>query len=174
MARKTRRRYYKHRGRWCSNIQEIPQTQYTVANSPFGDSITLVTNPIQATTGVSQIYTVKNIEVSMVAEIDEDDASPNDFEDLTYYIMYVPQGMNLTTDYNIEHPEYIMAYKYLGSPTLDGNQQYQPVKIKTRLARKLNTGDQIILFFKGRCNAGMGSNRIFRLGGLVRWWTKAN
>lgn len=173
MARRRYRRSYRRRGRWCSNIQELPQTSYSITQNPFGDSITLVTNPIQATTGVSQIYTVKNIEVSMVAEVNESSTGLNNIEDLTYYIMYVPQGMNLTTDYNLEHPEYIMAYKYIGSPSSDGDQQYQPIRVKTRLSRKLNTGDQIILFFKGRVSVGTAQNA-FTLGGLVRWWTKAN
>ena len=69
--------------------------------------------------------------------------------------MFVPQGMNVSTDYNIQHPEYIMNYKYLGSPTGTGTstsaevQQYQPFRLRSRLSRKLNTGDSVILFIKG-------------------------
>lgn len=89
--------------------------------------------------------------------------------------MYVPQGMNITADYNIEHPEYIMTYKYLGSPTIDSNgQQYQPYKIRTRLARKLQSGDNVILFIKGTNQVNGTSPSNLRLSGLVRWWTKAN
>ena len=92
--------------------------------------------------------------------------------------MFVPQGMTVTPNYNIEHPEYIMNYKYLGSPTGTGTstsaevQQYQPFRLRTRLSRKLNTGDSVILFIKG-LNQGTGNINI-NLSGLVRWWTKAN
>lgn len=98
--------------------------------------------------------------------------------------MYVPQGFsgsgnnNLSNDYNKLHPEYILAYKYIGSPSHESNttgmqgQQYQPYKIKTRLARKLDTGDEIVLFIKGLNQST--ETQIIRVNGVVRWWTKAN
>lgn len=179
MARFRRYRNYnrRHRARWCSNIQEIETIPYVVNTGVSGDSITLVSNPVQLQTAVSQIYTVKNIECSFTFSTSGADAIPG-LEDLAVYIMFVPQGMNLTNNYNLEHPEYIMAYKYIGSPSTEESstshqgQQYQPVKIKTRLARKLNSGDQIILFWKLRNQTGSTQN--YELGGLVRWWTKAN
>ena len=54
--------------------------------------------------------------------------------------MFVPQGMNVTTDYPFLHPEYIMATRYYGSPESEGNGTNSavsgvrnPLKIKTRL-----------------------------------------
>lgn len=99
--------------------------------------------------------------------------------------MFVPQGMNVTASYNLEHPEYIMAYKFLGSPSVDYTnlvgqgsivgQQYQPYRINTRLSRKLNTGDSVILFIKGNNTNTTGTtNAVFDFHGLVRWWTRAN
>jgi len=177
MARRRYRRYRTNRAKWASNIQEIATTDYTTSSGVSADSITLVSNPIQLPTTVSQIYTVKNIECSFTFGT-QSIAAASSLEDLTVYIMYVPQGMNLTADYNIQHPEYIMAYKYIGSPTLEppttgsyASQQYQPVKIKTRLSRKLNSGDQIIFFWKlNSASSGLS----YQLGGLIRWWTKAN
>lgn len=181
MARFRRYRKYSRRGRgkWSSNIQEIETQSYVASPSTISaDSITLVTNPVQTPIGVSQIYTVKNIECAFTFQ-SAFAANVTELEDLAVYIMYVPQGMNLTTNYNTEHPEYIMAYKYLGSPAAEGTgttanigQQYQPVKIRTRLARKLNTGDQIILFWKIKSTSDNAMP--YELGGLVRWWTKAN
>lgn len=180
MARFRRYRKYtrRNRARWCSNIQEISTQSYTAERGTNGDSITLVSNPIQLQTAVSQIYTVKNIECAFTFS-----ALPGfgetELEDLAVYIMFVPQGMNLTNDYNIQHPEYIMAYKYIGSPSIESQsniaagQQYQPVKIKTRLARKLNSGDQIVLFWKLN-NTSTEFVFTYQLGGLIRWWTKAN
>lgn len=173
MAKTTRRKYYRKRGKWSSNIQELLATGLTATPGTFSGSTTLATNPIQNTLGVSQVYTCKNFAVDFNIESEAN----ADLEGITVYIMFVPQGMNVSEDYNIDHPEYIMNYKYLGSPTLIGSgaqesQQFQPLRIRSRLARKLNTGDSVILFIKGT-NQGT-STRNFELSGVVRWWTKAN
>lgn len=179
MARRRYRRYRRSKSKWCSNIQEVDSEVYAAASGINYGSITLVSNPVQLQTAVSQIYTVKNVECSFTFS-SAGNTPVYSLEDLAVYIMYVPQGMNITTDYNTQHPEYIMAYKYIGSPTVEygtstafqGSQNYQPVKIKTRLSRKLNTGDQVILFWKLRNQYNDTLN--YELGGLIRWWTKAN
>jgi len=175
MARYRRTRRYRRRsGRWAANIQEINGT-LTAAPGTFSQAETILTNPAQSPTLVTQVFTVKNVEVTFNLDFESNSTSAvNDIEAVTAYIMYVPQGMTITGNYNIEHPEYIMTYKYLGSPTIDNNgQQYQPYKIRTRLARKLQSGDNVILFIKGT-NQNNSNNYPLRLSGLVRWWTKAN
>lgn len=170
-TKKTTKRYYK-KTRWSPNIQEIPTTNLSIVAGPdvWHFDYTLCTNPEQNNNLVSQTYTVKNMEVQF--ELDWGQAiSQSTIEDIAYYIMFVPQGMNITANYNIEHPEYIMAYKYYGSPANDTNDRYIP-KIKTRLSRKLQTGDSIILFLKGSNVSSTAANP--SLHGLVRWWTKAN
>lgn len=177
MARATRKRYYtKKTAKWSPNIQEISTTSIQAsANSTFFQSFVLAFNPTQVNTAVSQVFTVKNVEVSFY--IDSDQQTENNIEDVAAYIMFVPQGMNITIDYNKQHPEYIMAYKFLGSPSADvgqsRSQQYQPQRVKTRLMRKLQSGDNIILFIKGN-NVNETVNTSFDFHGLVRWWTKAN
>ena len=170
MARTKRyRRYYRKKTSWCSNIQEIEQDNVSNSADWQGNAVTLVSNPIQQPTTVSQIYTVKNVEASFVVEAP---SQQQYIEDFTVYLMYVPQGMELTKNYNNQHPEYVMAYKYYGSPANDSNQAYQPMKIKSRLSRKLNTGDQIILFLKYQTQVNDTMHVYLR--GVVRWWTKAN
>lgn len=152
-------------------MQEIT-TQ--ILNAPSGTwfaTATLATNPTQTTLGVSQIYTVKNFDINFVIDSTVQE-SLNNIENICSYIMFVPQGMNVTSDYNLQHPEYILNYKYLGSPSSDGEQQYQPTRLRTRMARKLQTGDSIILFIKGRNQSQ--SELTLSLNGLIRWWTKAN
>lgn len=171
MARRRYRRYRRKTGKWSSNIQELLDTQLSATPGNFSGTTTLVTNPAQSTLGVSQIYTCKNFAIDFTIE----SKSNNTLEAITAYIMFVPQGMNVSSDYNIEHPEYIMNYKFLGSPMEvlnSSDQQYQPFRLRTRLSRKLNTGDSIILFIKG-LNKHTASIP-FYLSGLVRWWTKAN
>lgn len=174
MARKSyrqRRRYRK--GRWSSNIKDINDEQ-TLTPGQNGTSVDLCLNPYQNNLTVSQQYTVKNIELSVYLETVADYG----VEDVQHYIMFVPQGMNLTTNYNLEHPEYILAYYYQGNPINDYNSNSTSgnigfkLKIKTRMARRLQTGDRIVYFWKARNDSER--NIDVRCGGLVRWWTKAN
>ena len=165
-----RRRYYRSKGRWSANIKNIDDSQtITGTTTTIGNSVDLCLNPIQDSLSVSQTYTVKNIELSTFMETDNN----NLIENIEHYIMYVPQGMNLTTDYNYEHPEYIMAYYYQGNPAVDGESIGYRLKLKSRMARKLQTGDRIIYFWKANKEAG-STNVYVKIRGLVRWWTKAN
>ena len=169
-TKRVTKRYYRPRAKYSSNIQEFSSTN-SVNDGLFYLGSTLATNPTQSTLGVSQLYTVKNFEIDFTFEAVGSTTQQN-IEDIAAYIMYLPQGMAITADYNIQHPEYIMNYKYYGSPTQDVS-YYQPYRIKTRMARKLNTGDSVILFIKGNNNSA-GDSRSIELHGVVRWWTKAN
>ena len=189
MARYRRRRYYRKKsGRWAANIQEIANTISPQGNT-WSAAETILSNPTQQPSYVSQTFTVKNMELNFNLDYEGYDTQTdvNLYEGITVYIMFVPQGMNITNDYNIEHPEYIMAYKYIGSPTTESiyypnnssnapGQQYQPTRIKSRLARKLQSGDSIVLFVKGNLTGtpSTSSTNRLRLSGVVRWWTKAN
>lgn len=181
MARKSyKKRYYKRKGRWSANIKDIEDEQTLAPGVISGNSIDLCLNPVQSNITVSQQYTVKNIELSVFLEISQPGTTIQDYgskiEDIQHYIMYVPQGMNLTTDYNLEHPEYIMAYYYQGNPASDSISNSSlgyKLKIKSRMARRLQTGDRVIYFWKAR-NQDTSNSSTVRLGGLVRWWTKAN
>lgn len=174
MARYRRtRKYYKSKGRWSTNIKNI-QDEQTIQQGWNGNAIDLCINPAQDTItnlGVSQQYTVKNVELSAYLECNTS-ADTSLVESIEHYIMFVPQGMAIGVDYNLLHPEYIMAYYYQGNPTQDGVGLGYKVKVRTRLARRLNTGDRIIYFYKVR---KQGENTAaINVSGLVRWWTKAN
>lgn len=186
MARSTRRKYWKRRSgtRWAPNIVKISNLNHATGGEFFNYE-NLAVNPLQTNTGVSQTFTVKNFEISFTIEPRGD--ANFDIESVTAYIMYVPQGMNITSSYYADHPEYIMAYKYLGSPSgiipvtsSSGNingyetQQFQPIKIRTRLSRKLQTGDKIILYIQGSNQNGQGTTVNYTIDGIVRWWSKAN
>ena len=170
------RRYYRSRSRWSANIQEISTS---VVNAEVGANIatyTLAFNPTQVNTAVSQVYTVKNFEITFSPEYPSNASSAiaNNIEDISAYIVFVPQGMVVGTDYNIQHPEYVMAYKFYGSPSADANGP-TVYRIRTRLSRKLNTGDSIQLLIKYNNQYTQAlTGTVFELHGLCRWWTKAN
>ena len=171
MAKYRRRRFYRRKtGKWSSNIERINLSGTTTAGVRFGDSYVIAQNPGQNNSSVSQQYTVKNIEVS--AQLEAPTPS-NDIEEICYYIMYVPEGYPVGLQLPFTHPEWIMAYKFIGqgaSATQASN--YQTPKIKTRLSRRLNTGDSIIFLYTG--NNVSNQNVDIKFSGLVRWWTKAN
>ena len=178
MARTKRtRRRMRRTGKWSSNIQELNNVLIATDPGQWSATTTLATNPTQNVLGVSNIYTVKNFDINFTIESGNALADANVLEAITAYIMFVPQGMNVDENYNLNHPEYILNYKYLGSPpgtSAAGSeiQQFQPFRLRTRLSRKLQTGDSIILYLKGT-NSSSANVNVF-LSGLIRWWTKAN
>ena len=179
MARYRRRRFYKRKsGRWAPNIVKISSSN-VAAVGEFFNYEDLAFNPVHTNTGVSQTFTCKNFEITFTLE-GAKTSNVAALESMTCYVMYVPQGMNITSSYYADHPEYIMAYKYIGSPTIEytpdsggiSTQQYQPVRIRTRLSRKLQTGDKVILYIQG--SNSYNANVNYNIDGIVRWWSKAN
>lgn len=171
MAKKYRRRYRK-KGRWSANIKNLSLISEFIAPGINYNSIELCVNPPQNDASVSQQFTVKNVEISVLGDFNSN--TRTDLEELEHYIMYVPQGMTITSAYNLQHPEYIMAYYYQGNPLADSEPAGFKLKIKSRLARRLQTGDKIVYFFKyNNTNSSTLSNEL-RISGIVRWWTKAN
>lgn len=191
MARRRYRRYYRKRRSYAPNIEEINQT-LTASPGTFTHIENLALNPSQTDLLVSQKCTVKNFSIDFVIENENYDEGTLNIEALCVYIMYVPQGYDLDENaypnYNIDHPEFILAYKYIGSPSSERTdaygtnfgavevkhgQHYQPHRIRSRLGRKLNTGDSIVMFVKG-INQSQDTTYTLRINGLVRWWSKAN
>lgn len=177
MAKRRYRRYRRSKGRWSANITELNAEVTSLTPGVWFLDQTLATNPVQNINGVSQTYTVKNFDINFTIE----GLNANEMiESVTAYIMYVPQGMTVTSEYNIQHPEYILSYKYLGSPVYAGmsspgsqeSQTFQPIRVRSRLSRRLQTGDSVILFIKGYNQSD--SNAAIEVSGLIRWWAKAN
>jgi len=173
MARKSIRKY-RRRTRWSSNIKEINAAAIATSQGAWSGSETLATNPAQDVLGVSQVYTVKNFDINFTIEASGTDSRAS-IEGVTAYIMYVPQGMTITETYPNYHPEYIMGCRFYGSPE---NEQTgaagirNPLSIRSRLARRLQTGDKIVFLLVGT-NSGT-TNVTIDFNGLLRWWTKAN
>lgn len=181
MAKRRIKKYYRTKGRWSANIKTLTNSTINATPGTFFDFSDLCTNPVQTDNSVSQQYTVKNVEVSFEIEFNPGQGSStsgNIIEGLVTYIMFVPQGMTVTETYPNTHPEYIMAYKFYGSPNYElTNTNYTPgrnaVRIKTRLSRRLQTGDKIILLIVGS-NSSSSTTLNLDYNGIVRWWTKAN
>ena len=171
MARRYRnRRYFRKRGRWSSNIGNVEQGVSYLSNRSSFTSLILCKNPIQSADTISQKYTIKNVEFQFIIEADS--AYISNVENLCVYLVYVPQGYSVQSDFINYHPEYIMGYKFLGTPNDDNDNFRNPLIIKSRLARKLNTGDSINLVTTYTNDSSNTVNGFVR--GVVRWWSKAN
>lgn len=183
MAKTRSRRITKYtkKSRWASNIVDIGPNTFSlgvVSDWNFTE-YTLITNPDYSNQLTSNLYTIKNVEVAINFDTSTL-ANSQAIENLQFYIMYAPQSIAVGQDYAIKHPEYIMAMRYYGEPGVDTlNNQTDtapsyagPLRIKTRLSRKLNTGDRIILLIRAANTTT--STAQCQYGGICRWWTKAN
>ena len=119
MAKRRYRRYRRARGRWSSNIQRIRDNYPTISAGAVSQSYTICQNPVQDALTVSNQFTVKNAEASMDIEA----YLPNAFENIEYYIMYVPEGYGIDGDLPFKHPEWIMAYKFVGTANTSSDSQ---------------------------------------------------
>lgn len=174
MARYRKRRYYRKKGNWSANIKKISHVNLQAPTNSWAFNTILASNPVQSEASVSQIFTVKNVEFTF--QIENTTTKGQYVEGITVYIMFVPQGMTVDVGYPQDHPEYIMAYRFIGSSetesTNNNNGVRNPLRVKTRLARKLNTGDKIVAFFDGYNSSSETVN--FEVNGILRWWSKAN
>lgn len=172
MARKT---IYKKRPRtrWSVNIQPIQIEEPVGTSQNVFAYQTLCANPSKTNNHpIEQLFTVKNIEFSFRVVFDAlSNAKYDGIRDLTAYVMYVPAGGVLDNDLPISHPEWVMAYKFLGTPLVTMNEN-APLKIRSRLARKLHSGDYIMFLLKGT-NSG-GTTFTLQINGLVKYYTKSN
>lgn len=169
---KTYKPYYK-KAKWSSNIRNINDvigdSSPIPATDTFSQALQLLLNPIQSYNTVSQIYTVKNVEMQIALQAGQSE----NFDNITIYIMYLPQGVTPGNDYELIHPEYIMAYRFIDQPNDKDIQYSNPITVKSRLSRKLNTGDSIIMYIKGYHSANNNTDQL-GVKGICRWWTKAN
>lgn len=171
MARKYyRKRYYKKKVNWSSRLTEINISQLVTANQTFFIYRTLATNPAQDDNTISQRFTVKNVQCQMEIQQTTGQAAAINF--CQQYLLYIPQGFSLSENTPFEHPEWIMAHRWLGSPEDNETPYFPALKFSTRLARNLDTGDRIVYLFIG--NNTSSESATINVNGIVKFNTKAN
>lgn len=172
MARRRfyRRRFYRKGNRWSSRIVNLNDQQTVPANTSIFFGRALATNPAQEISTISQKYTVKNVFMQFNIESNLELSS---VDNLQLFIMYIPQGYSASASTPYDHPEWIMAQRYIGTPTASNNPGYGPLSVRTRLSRTLDTGDEIRWMLLGY-NSSSGSPQTINIRGIVRFNTKAN
>lgn len=184
MARRRYRRYYRRRGKkWSTRLNNFSGAQSAAASGNFVIYQNLCQNPAQSIDTISQLYTVKNIDCSIELQA----GSTAVIENLQAYVMYIPQGYIPTgvpsayANAPFEHPEWIMAHRFYGSPQVEYQSNnavtntpgFPPLKLRTRMARKLDTGDRVIVIILGNNTSATASAEL-TYSGLVKYNTKAN
>jgi hypothetical protein len=121
----------------------------------FTSYMDLITNPSNLTPGnlTGYVETIGRFSIDCTFE------GALTLENVALFVMYIPEGYPVGTsagdNYDVlnQHPEWIMAYKYLGSASDSANsttrQGFQPTRIRSRVRRNLMTGDRIVLLVTG-------------------------
>jgi len=177
MARFYRRRTYKRsypRKKWASNIGTSSVNLTVPATSTYAAGAAFALNPAQSPASVSNSFVVKNVKLSIEA-VGLLASAFDDLNQIIAAIMYVPQGYIVSASILNEHPEWIMAIKYIGEgiSTDDAtNSRLKPFTVSSRLSRRLQTGDSIQLVLFAQNSGSDNVSVTFRF--LAQWWTKAN
>lgn len=159
MSRRNRRRNNKQPK--LKNNQ-ITQTAFSFTCEPgnFLSTMDLITNPGNTTTTglTGYVETIGRFSIDCTLE------GGITLNNVALFVMYIPEGFTVGEDGDLvgQHPEWIMAYKYLGSPTDSSGdtvrQTFQPTRIRSRVRRNLMTGDRIVLVVTGTNSANGTAN----------------
>ena len=178
MVRYYRRRTYRRsypRKKWASNIGNSEVTLTVPGNSSYAAGAAFAMNPAQSPASVSNSFVVKNIKLSIEAIVDGSVINYH-LNQLIAAIMYVPQGYTVGPNILTEHPEWIMAVKYIGDGmTVDINttvNRFKPFTVSSRLSRRLQTGDSIQLVLFAQNSSSQNDSVTFRF--LAQWWTRSD
>lgn len=174
-----KRRYYrKRKGIWSTRISNISGSQSVNYQNDAIIYYNLCQNPSQSDSTVSNKYTVKNVNLQLEISAEATNNQQNSLENFQAYVMFIPQGYvptGVPSAYGtlpFDHPEWIMSHRFIGAPVSD-TPYFPPLRIFSRLARKLDTGDRIVLIILGNNTATSGSIEL-SYRGLVKYNTKAN
>ena len=174
------RRYYRRRTitraprkKWASNIVTFTESM----TNPFLTHV-LVTNAAQTASPTPVIVKVGNFKCQLDASYMYETSGANVLG-MTAYIMYVPEGITVTTnaaaqDLIAKHPEWIMAWRQFN---MDGIQtataaHVNSVTFSSRLKRNLNSGDSIQLFVVPHVSGTVAWSGA--VTGTVQYWNCAN
>lgn len=154
------RRYYGRRKKWTPVF--LTEQSNVPAAAVFGHATLAVNQANQgATAPVATNIKVKNFRVSVDVQAPGNTAgSPS----VTFAIIFVPQSYTITANLMVEHPEWVMAWRTIDLQTTN------TVQVSSRLARNLNSGDQVIFFF----HRSIAASDITTLTYQVMFFTCAN
>lgn len=160
-------RYQKSRAKWASQIKVF--NNQIVTSSPY--EIVLCANSTEAATPTPTVIKTANFKVSIDAYVNYAATTQANII-ANAYIIFIPQGMAVNASLPLNHPEYIMAAKTVGSSLQSGAiLSLDTLNMSSRLKRNLNSGDKISLIITLNSTTTPSN---CTMSGMVRFWTKAN
>lgn len=165
-----RKRYYRRRGRrirWSKQLANVTNSEFTAAaNSGFYLNYQLIENPVESQSTVPTPRYFKRVKLSFEIE------GPNIsfIEGLTAHIVYSPEGVSITSDTIIKHPEWVLGSKFYGS-IKNTDEATKVFTLYSKLCKKLLSGDSIIVLFTGR-NTSPSTAFSGRINFFIQYYTR--
>jgi hypothetical protein len=89
-----------------------------------------------------------------------------------YFVMFLPEGHNVTPNLPFQHPEWIISYSYQGSPVPDSFIIGYNIHKRSRKSRRLRPGDKLFLFVLGENSSTYDVP--LNVSGLIKYFSKMN
>jgi hypothetical protein len=137
-------------------------------NATTGSLETLIKNDSSETSNL----TVRGFNMSLYAEIPNSATSDNLIEKVQWFIMFIPEGYNVTVNLPFTHPEWILNYKFQGNPNGDAQPLGYNLRVNSKKVRKLRPGDQIALY--ALATSERASESSMAIKGLIKYLSKRN
>lgn len=103
----------------------------------------IITVPDDDSTNIPRSMLVGNVQLTTTVEAL---SNVNSFNNMVIAVMRVPRDTTINSDFIDLHPEWVLAYKYIGSPiSISDAQQFQPVRVSSRKKVRLYSGDSVKL-----------------------------
>jgi hypothetical protein len=161
---------------WCPNFFKINYgDNVPAANGTFTASHIVAFNTEESGTTFPRKVRIRNVDLT--ANLETMATTSSAFDNVTVAFMKIPQGFSVdnTSDATlVKHPEWVLAYKYIGSPVVTSeSQQYQPIRIRSNKSITLYPGDGLYLVVTGTKAATQSVATIYT-NGLVKYFTRVN
>lgn len=194
MARYYRRRYtrvVKPKKKWASNLKSVYLDSADTDNpitlsATSGFALPLAVNSLGTASPTPVILKVGNFKCNFDFSVQYSSLASTANTVVLAFIMYLPEGLGLASNQSAQaafeqyagivdkHPEWILAWKQLGSEISQANiQNYERVSFSSRLKRNLNSGDTIaliVLFSDKKATVPYA----IRFSATTQFWTCAN
>lgn len=176
------RRYYRRRTvvvrpkkRWATNIKGINPAAFDVSpNTANGFAINLVENSVASSAPTPTVLKCGNFKIQGDVTLLNATSQPGEVT-LALYVMFVPQGINVTNGIEIEnligsHPEWILSWKLADIGSLSSGAQ-NGFTFSSRLKRNLQSGDRVALLAVARTDLTLQSPQKLKVNGMCQYWT---
>jgi len=168
----TRRKNYFRRTYLPTPVMRRINTSFWMPTSTgiIADSHDLITVPNDNDAEIPRSMLVGNSQLTTTIEAGLNSDMIND---LVVALMRVPKDTTVQSNFIDAHPEWVLAYKYIGSPIgTNDAQQFQPIRIRSSKKIRLYTGDSIKLVAQYTKAVTTTSQVAFNVHGEIRLRTR--